>query len=877
MSAEPDSTRLSRGGRSILLGAFFLTGITSLVFEVVWTRLLLLSLGATPAAVSTVLAAVMGGMAVGSAVGGTWLIARRHPVVVYAALEALAGAYGLASPYLLRTIDTASPLVQSIGASLLLLPATLAMGASLPVLARALAVRGAGSVKPAVGVGYLYAANTAGAVLGPLLAVFTLFPAVGLSRSVLLAGCTNLIIAATLAATRKSIFELPWAASDEHEAEAQPSRARAVHVDPLVIAALAVSGASAMVYEVAWGRTLASVFGSSVYGVSIMLSIFLAGLAGGSAIAAAVLRRRQRPAAAVAVAWLLLGSACTAFASLLVAPSLPFVFLDLYRSLGTQEQGPFLMQGVLSALLMAPSTLLLGALLPVATSAALAAGDVGATVSRLYTGNLVGSAVGAAAASSVLLAGLGTEASVRAAALVALIVSALVVVRRARRSVAPIVTAMFAGALVIGFDPSVGPVQKSFGFYAAPDSYEQYDAAGLRQVVSAHRALYYRDGPTATVAVHEIDRSRLLKINGKTDASTRVGDLETQLLLAHLPLMVSDAARVAVIGWGSGMTTGAVLSHQVEQVDAFEIEPALVQASRFFEPDNGRPLEDPRLRLVVGDARTQLRRGRGAYDLIISGPSSRWLTGVANLFTHEFFETATARLAPDGLISQWFPLYGMSEDSTRSLIATFRAVFPHALVFQDRDLILLGSRQPIRFSFARMRRLFEQPAIKESLSKGFIAYPADLLVRLSLDERGTETFSRGAGLNTDDNMRLELAAPRSLYRDRLDAVRDTMSEHAPLVVDHMVEYGSEAALRLELAASWFTAGRLTEALEQCGHSLQLEASFDGFKLLGQILHRREEPGLARAAWERALAVGGDPAGRAFVDSMLQLLRAPAGS
>ena len=873
MSAEPDSIRLSRGGRSILLVAFFLTGITSLVFEVVWTRLLLLSLGATPAAVSTVLAALMGGMAVGSAVGGTRLIARHHPVIVYAALAALAGVYGLASPYLLRTIDTASPLVQSIGASVLLLPATIAMGASLPVLARALAVRGAGSVKPAVGVGYLYATNTAGAFLGPLLAVFTLFPAVGLSRSVLLAGCANLIIAGTLAATRKSIFAMPWAATDG----AQSRRAAAVHVDRLVIVALAVSGASAMVYEVAWGRTLASVFGSSVYGVSIMLSVFLGGLAGGSAIAAAVLRGRQMPAAPVAVAWLLLGSACTAFASLLVAPSLPFVFLDLYRSLGTQDQGPFLMQCILTAFLMAPSTLLLGALLPVATSAVLGTGDVGATVSRLYTGNLVGSAVGAAAASSVLLAGLGTEASVRAAALVALIVSAVVVVRRARRSVAPIVTAMFAGAIVIGFDPSVDPVHKSFGFYAVPDSYEQYDAAGLGQVLSAHRALYYRDGPTATVAVQEIDRQRLLKINGKTAASTGAGDLETQLLLAHLPLMVSAAARVAMIGWGSGITTGAVLSHQVEQVDAFEIEPAVVEASRFFEPDNGQPLEDPRLRLVVGDARTHLRHERGAYDLIISEPSHPWLTGVANLFTHEFFETAAARLAPDGLICQSFRVYGMSENSTRSLIATFRAVFPHALVFKERDLILLGSRQPIRFSFARMRRLFEQPAIKESLSKGFIAYPADLLVRLSLDERGTETFSRGAVLNTDDNMRLELAAPRSLYRDRLDAIRNAMSEHAPSVVDQIVEYGPEAALRLELAASWFTAGRLNEALEQCRHSLQLDASFDGFKLLGQILHRQEEPGLARAAWERALAMGGDPVGRVFVDSMLRSLQAPGGS
>ena len=291
---------------------------------------------------------------------------------------------------------------------------------------------------------------------------------------------------------------------------------------------------------------------------------------------------------------------------------------------------------------MAPSTLLLGAAFPVAVGTIDRPRDLGALVSRLYTANLLGSAAGAVLASVVLLAGLGMETSVRLATLLALAMAGLLAARRAAPATGSIVVTGFAAVLVLGLDPSAPAVQKSFGFYAVPDSYRQYDDAGLRQLLAAHRVLYFRDGATATVAVQEVDRYRLLKINGKTDASNGEGDLETQLLLGHLPLMAADARRVAVVGWGSGETVGAVLTHPVELVDAFEIEPAVVEASRFFEPENGQPLDDPRVRLVIGDARTHLRRSDAEYDLIISEPSNPWLTGVASLFTREFFEEAAA-------------------------------------------------------------------------------------------------------------------------------------------------------------------------------------------------------------------------------------------
>jgi spermidine synthase len=861
MARRPDPI-----GRWILLAAFFLTGISSLVFEVVWTRILLLSLGATPVAVSTVLGAFMAGMAAGAAAGGRSWLRRHDPVVVYAALEAFAGVYAWASPWLLTWVEVAAPGGRALTAAALLMPATVAMGASLPVLARAV---GPGSDSPAAGVGRLYAANTAGACLGPVVAVFVLFPAVGLATSLWLAGGVNLVVAAGLLLVRP----MRSTATADGVEDAVESPGPAGRPDPLVVAMLTVSGGAAMVYEVAWSRTLTSVFGSSAYGVSIMLSVFLVGLAAGAAGAAAWLRRRTRPVAAVTLAWILIGASGAAFVSLVVARRLPFAFLALHQSLGAGTWAPFLSQFLLSALLMAPSTLLMGAALPVAVGTIDRPRDLGNAVSRLYTGNLLGSAAGAVLASWVLLAGLGMETSVRAASILVLATAGVVAARRAAPAIRPVAVSACAAIFVLVLDPSAPAVQKSFGFYAVPDSYRDYDSAAIRQLLSAHRVLYYRDGATATVAVQEVDRYRLLKINGKTDASNGIGDLEMQLLLGHLPLMATDAKRVAVVGWGSGDTVGAVLTHPVETVDAFEIEPAVVEASRYFEPENGQPLEDPRLRLVLGDARTQLRERGDEYDLIISEPSNPWLTGVASLFTQDFFEEAAARLSADGVFCQWFHLYGMSEESTRSLVATFRSVFPHMLAFKDRDLILLGSRAPIRFSFPRMQALFERPAVRDSLARAFIAYPADILVQLSLDEGGAASFGAGGALNTDDNMRLELAAPRSLYQDQIELIRTSMAEQSAVPADVVGGYPSEAALHLELAASLFTAGRNAAALDACRRSLDLDESFDGLKLLGQILEREGDAGGARQAWARALTVGGDTAGRAFVTALLQALEA----
>ena len=852
--------------RALLLTAFFLSGLAALVFELVWTRLLLLSIGATATAVGVVLAAFMGGMALGSALAGTRFVARLDPVLTFAGLEGFVGLYALASPPLLHRIAVVPRAeLQFLLALVALLPATVAMGASLPVLVRAFDRAGEPA---AVDVGRLYAANTAGAVLGPLLSVFWFFPALGLSATLAVGASLDFLVCAGLLAARRRIGVEPRAPDDGTVESPVPLT---------LLATVALSGGSAMVYEVAWSRTLSMVYGSSVYGVSIMLSTFLLGIALGSALTAGFLKRRSGGNPFSRLARALLLSATFAFASLLIARRLPFLFLNFYTSFEGSERTLFLAQFVIAALLMLPSTMALGATLPLAVDALPRARDLGNQLARLYSANLAGSALGALAASLLLLASLGIELSVRAAAVAVLLMALVLFGRAARFSVAWGAVAGSAILLILALDPRASDAAKSFGIYSGARAYARLDVSKLRALVDAHELLFYRDGPTASIAVLQIDRFRLLKINGKTDASNGPGDLQTQLLIGHLPFLAVDAKRVGVVGWGSGMTVGAVLKHPVERVDAFEIEPAVVEASRFFEPDNGKPMEDPRLALVIGDARRELRRGGEPYDLIINEPSNPWLTGVANLFTRDFFELAASRLDEDGVLCQWFHLYGMSEDSTRSLIATFRSVFPHVIVFKDRDMILLGSRKPVSISVERLQQLYQSKEIGESLIRAGLKYPSDVLVSMRLDSRGAEAFAKEAPLNTDDNMRLELRAPKTLYRDDIDAILAAMREHRPDVVSQLRDMPSEASVRAELAASYFTSGELDAALDNAARSVALATSFEGQKLLGQILQRLGRTNEARAALQSALDAGGDPEGRRFVEAMLRSLGPPAGS
>ena len=273
--------------------------------------------------------------------------------------------------------------------------------------------------------------------------------------------------------------------------------------------------------------------------------------------------------------------------------------------------------------------------------------------------------------------------------------------------------------------------------------------------------------------------------NGKVDASTS-GDMETQVLLAHLPFVFRPRAeQVLVIGLGSGITAGSVTLHGFPKgIDIVELEPAVVAASHLFDDYNHRPLEDDRVRLVANDARNQLMlTPDGTYDLVTSEPSNPWISGVSNLFTREFFDLGKRKLRPGGVWAQWLHLYGMGPEDLRSLLATFAATYRHVQLFHVHlgDLVLIGSDAPLVLRTSAINEMVrDNPRVSENLVSIRLQRAEEIVARYLLNRDDILCFAGGAALNTDDNMRIEYAAPLNIYARTRAANVELLGRHARL-------------------------------------------------------------------------------------------------
>jgi spermidine synthase len=771
------------GIERLLFLCFFLSGASGLVYEVVWLRWLVHLFGATSLAVSTVLTAFMAGLAFGSSVGGHRARRIRRPLFVYGLLELAIGAYALLLPVALQAVvptlrvvgadEASSFLLLSLArfalATLVLTVPTACMGATLPVLVQFAVPRLRSLAGPS---GALYAVNTAGAVVGTGAAGLVLLPAVGAAATNWLAVGLNLAVGLAALAVSRRVERDPAPAPTPGMApaavEGLPPGVAAVGV-AACIAALA--GALALVAEVVWTRALALILGSSVYAFTVMLVTFLVGLAVGSAVCARRVERLRAPGVALAALFLLAGLAT--LAGLVALAELPYLFLRLF---GWTEGRHGLMLGlqfvVSAALVLAPAACS-GAVFPLCVR--LAGGPAtgaGRTVGTLYAANTVGAIVGSFAGGFVLLPTLGIRGTLLTVTLLELAVAAAVAAILAlpthRRG------AVAVGALAVSLA------------VVAPVATPAWDAAVMMSGVAVYaprvhgltrrqfderskqaRLLLYEEGLTTTVSVEESRGGVFLRVNGKVDASTGV-DMPTQVLAGHLPILVHPKPREAlVIGLGSGVSVGSILRHPLDRVTVVELERAVITASRFFEHVNGRPLGDPRARLVVNDARNFLLLGRTRFDVIVSEPSNPWVTGASSLFTRDFFTLARDRLRPGGVFGQWLQLYSLSPELLRTVIATFQSVFPHTLVFQTvhEDTLLIGSATPLSLDLASIEQRMAVPAVATDLARVGIRDSAELLGWLALDTSDVPRFARGAEINTDDNARLEFAAPRALYED----------------------------------------------------------------------------------------------------------------
>ena len=766
------------------------SGACGLVYQSLWLRSFGLVFGNTTDAVAMVLATFMGGLALGSA-----LAARRTcraPLRAYARVELGIGAAALLSVPLLRALPGAYAAVagrlglegasdlalRALFAGAILLPATVLMGATVPIAVESLARRGGGL---GGSFGRLYLANTLGGAAGVALGPFVLLPALGVSGTLVAAALGNLLVGA--AARRSSLGEertVPAAIGAGSAPEAAgPS------LPPVLLRVLAfASGAFTFGIEVVWTRSFALVIGSSVYAFSLMLLAVLLGIAAGTFV-----HERMRPRFARPGPWLgglLAAAGLAAVAGAVALGGLPALFFALMKgmpvSFGAHQVASF----ALCLALMLPVTVPLGLTFPLLAAAAEGAGAPQAAAGRLYAWNTAGALAGALAGGFLLVPLLGLQSSFVALGGVALAAGTAALAWSRPLPLLPRLAAVAAVALAaLLLAPRFrtwDPLLMTAGIYKYGLEWRERAGFDLGQDLRAERELvFYEEGREAVVAVAQRPGStrRFLSVNGKTDAGSGAEDVLTQRFIAHVPLLLHEAPRrVLVVGWGAGATAASAALYPVETIECVEIEPATFRAAPLFEALSGGVRRDPRFRIVFRDGRSHLLRSEPVWDVIVSEPSNPWISGVSNLFTREFYAVARDRLAPGGVFGQWFQYYNLDPADVKVELATFASVFPHASLWLvppitgggtgslTADLVLVGSREPHALDFARLRRAFAGPIGEDLRKTGVVRDEVALVAAWAMDRPALLRFSadsafpRGTPLNTDDQPWIELRAPR---------------------------------------------------------------------------------------------------------------------
>jgi spermidine synthase/tetratricopeptide (TPR) repeat protein len=770
---------------------FILSGITGLIYQIVWFKYLSLFLGNTTYAQTVVLATFMGGLAIGA-----WLWGRRaddseQPLAIYAYLELGIGAYCLFYPVFIGFLrdafisivhaaalpsDSATVLGLKMVLSLLtLLLPTILMGGTLPVLVKALS----GSLEDSgKNVAVLYFLNSFGAVLGSAIGGFAFVPVVGLRASMFITAMVNLAIGLGALFLNRRV-SLTAASGSEMAPEAgQVFEDKEMSV-ALVVAG--VSGMAAMLYEICWVRLLIPILGSSTYSFSLMLIAFITGITLGSWIVSHFIIRIKNLFAFLAICQA--GVALALCATLPIYGRLPYYFLHLGKILQRSETTYPLflaLEFVFCFFVMVVPTIFMGMTLPVASRIATSSVRVlGKAIGNVFSINTWGTVLGSVIAGLVLIPVIGIKHTIEVGiglnVLMALLVlfSGASIARTVRLAGSFALLAVTALCLLItpnwSRSVSLSGVFRLINKNApVPKNYSSFYG-----MFTNYKPLYYREGRSATVAVVE-DRDQagrpqqVLVVNGKADASSD-GDLPTQTLVGQLPMLFHPKPdTVFIIGLGSGITLGSVLTHDVKWVDCAEISPEVVEASKFFHAVNNMPLVDPRTWLYVDDALAFLKLTPRRYHVIVSEPTNPWIAGVGNLYTTEFLQQCKQRLTEDGLMVQWFPLYEMDDETARLALRTFRSVFPHMTVWQSltTDIIVMGSKQPMAFNPTAIKAKFEAKWVKESLSRIQITDVPTLLSLQIMTQKALDQYVGPGALNTEDRPLLEYRAPRAFFVNR---------------------------------------------------------------------------------------------------------------
>jgi len=779
-----------RSVRIVIYLLLALSGFSALVYEILWTKHLTLTFGATMPAISSVAATFMAGLALGGFLFGRFADRSVNLFRLYAMLEFGIVISALCFPFALHWVEGIyiflnqlypessffSNSFRLLFSALLLLPPAACMGGTLPVVCRLFV-----GPRFSAPVGRLYAINTIGAVAGCLGSAYFLVPALGLAATGYIAMATNLLIGAAylfLAKGPQKVLEStavnPLVSSPSNSAECR-----------WLLLCVTILGALGLGYEILWTRVFLLFLGNTTFAFAIILGIYLAGLSLGGALYARWLSRRPNQHR--------LFQQMMALSGLFILATAPFYdqLAYLFQRAHELANGSWGMLTLLNIAIVAFATLipttLSGALLPAAVG--LYTTDLeqaGESVGRVILFNTFGAVVGSLMAGFLLIPWFGLLGSFRLLAVLNLLLAFVFLLRFVRRlqPVGRLVPTVALGLILLLVPINWNQLlMNSAVYYYAPMIAK---VGGLDVFFADTTLVDIEEGVEATVTVKDYQgRVRFFSVNGKTDGSTG-RDMSTQVLLGQLPMLLKNSAKKAlVIGLGTGVTLNEVISHPAVETDCIEISPEVVRVAPLFATVNGQVWKDPRANLVIQDARQWLLTRKKDYDVIISEPSNPWQTGNANLFTADFYQIAARRLTFDGIFCQWLPLYDLSTEQLRIAIHTFLQTFPETTSFiNGTDLILLGSKVPQAFDLQNLTAAMGNPRITGRLARFDFSSAGSLLASSYFS--GTvflETFSAGAALNSDDHPWLEYSPQMgySTFQTNFDRLIRARKQNGPQV------------------------------------------------------------------------------------------------
>ena len=767
----------------LLLPLFAVSGCSSLIFEILWQRKMMLVFGASAPAITAILTAFFCGIAIGSVLGGRLLQrvgGERAVLRFYAFTEAWIATWALAVPYLLQTSDIAAQRLlgatDAVGASSLIarfalavfvvLPATTGMGATIPVMTRLLHVATAGMGRA---VAIAYGVNAGGAVAGCLLCGFVLPQVFGVNGALMVAVCLNaLVVASTLAIQAEATAE-----------DAGPATLARLALSGRGLGLVAVyiaASAAAIGLEVVWFRVLAIFNTNSLITFTTGLATYIGGFSVGSLILYPLLRRLSGGARLLAFSCLGVGllTSVTLYEAQSLSNWMARVVVTVGGDVGTSFVASTMQETCNAVILMLLPTLFMGLAFPAVCDAiADPQTDVGNASGKIYFLGNMGAAVGAMATGLLLVPNVGIQSSGFGLAVLSFVLAIVCgLLMQPRNFTSAFVWLGAVGAVVTVFAaPTVAPYVRNGelkwenGFWCHVD----------RQLTILH----YKPGASGTVSVKRTARGqRSLYVDDQDVASTFLYARIDAKMLAHIPLLLHpNPERALTVGFGSGGTSYSMVQYGV-QTDAVEIEPEVIVAAPFFKRQNHNILESPLLRVVLNDARNHLHTTAESYDVISTDVTNLQYRQSSSLYTLEYFELMKKRLKEGGIACAWIPLRGITDDELRILMRTFQQAFPHAFFwFMDHSwapfAILTGTEQPTLFDYNRLVEAFGIEAVSEDLERIGVVRPAQLIQFIYLNADGYRRFTGEGPLHTDDSPILEFAAHVS-FHGRRASIRERM-------------------------------------------------------------------------------------------------------